>query len=428
MSLLTIQENFKVTLHKKLIEANFGEPLTIQEQRLLYAVISNVPAPEFLKENGKYVLDGNGKKIIKNKIDTLPPFEVPLKELAHAIGIKEMEYDSIKNLSRKFMGKIIEIETLEGDFEHIQWVFSSSYLAGTGMIKLEISPKLYPYILNLTDNFASVNFGSLLKFKCKYSSRLYFLVEQWGKVSSKEFTPDELRGILGVPYEMVKGERVYKLGNYPHFKQRALQPAINEVNKYTNYDISIVEVNRGRKVIGVQFKVATKKVITIPDQPKAQKMPEPLKVPETIYDEIAQSISHLNFNKEAYTNIAKRLMGIENIESIKDHVIKELNRLAAYIEESGNLGAGFAIKEVEKAVMRFTVEQNFNFNDLIEGTKPKANVRPQGKNKELVPDWFYEQKQEQAAKQPAETPVTTGEMDFEAERAKILAMLGKTAN
>lgn len=415
MELLKIKDNFKVTMHKKLIEASFSDTLTIQEQRILYAVISNIPAPEFVKENGQYVLDQQGKKIIANRIESLPPYEVPLKDLARAIGIKEMEYDVVKSLSRKFMSKVIEMESPDGSFEHMQWLFNSKYVAGTGKIIIELSPKLYPYLLNLTENFASVNLGTLMKFKCKYTSRLYLLLEQWGKVSHKEFTPDELRGILGVPYEEVKGEKVYKLANYPHLKQRALTPAIEEINKHTNYKIEMSETHNGRKVVAIKFKIVnkekTKQVIKMPQQkPQA---------PVTTYEEIAQSLLYLGFNKEAYTNMAKRLMLIEDIESIKTDVVTQLQKLGSYITQSNTeLGAGFVIKEIEKAVVRYQVDGQFEFNELINSEKSKRKF---GRKKVgVVPDWFvngdhmkndnHELTEEEAA-------------FFEAEREKLLAKL-----
>jgi len=432
---LEMNATYRVTLHKSLIEADFSKSLTLIEQRVLYTAISNIPAPIFLKEKGQFVLDEKGKKIITNIVTELPKFKMSVKEFANLLGWKDVDYKKLSKVSGSLMEKVITVQDVDSDdIEQLHWVTYTRYMKGTGTVLIELHPRLLPYVANLTENFASVSLGEITGFKSKYSARLYFLLQQWAKVGNKTMELDEIRKILGVGFTEKDGKRVYKLGLFHQLRQRALEPAIEEINQYTDLNISYDEIIEGQKVTSVTFHIEkTNKKVEItkkPEQPKAEpktpKVPEPLKTPETIYDEIAQSISHLNFNKEAYTNIAKRLMGIENIESIKDHVIKELNRLAAYIEESGNLGAGFAIKEVEKAVMRFTVEKDFNFNDLIDGAKSKAI--PQGKNKEIVPDWFYKQKEEQAAKTPVETPVTTGEIDFEAERAKILAMLGKTAN
>ncbi|MEK5081047.1 replication initiation protein [Solibacillus sp. FSL W7-1436] len=415
MELLKVKDNFKVTMHKKLIEASFSDPLTIQEQRILYAVISNIPSPEFVKENGQYVLDEHGKKIISNRIESLPPFEVPLKDLAKAIGIKEMEYDVIKSLSRKFMSKVIEIDSPDGSFEHLQWLFNSKYVAGTGKIIIELSPKLYPYLLNLTDNFASVNLGTLMKFKCKYTSRLYLLLEQWGKVSHKEFTPDELRGILGVAYEEVKGKKVYKLANYTHLKQRALTPAIEEINKHTNFKIEMIESVNGRKVVSIKFKITNK------DKPKKSvKIPnEKPKSPVNTYEEIAQSLVHLGFNKEAYSNMAKRLMLIENIELIKTNVINQLQKLGKYITESkSELGAGFVIKEIEKAVERYNSNGQFDFNELINDDKNKKRFGT--KKIGVVPDWFKNGEHDKENKKE----LTDEEIAyFKAERERLLANL-----
>lgn len=413
---LELNPTYRVTLHRKLIEADFSKSLSLIEQKVLYTAISNIPAPIYLKENGKFVLDENEKKVITNPIRELPIFMMSVKEFSNFVGWKEVDYKKLIKFSENLMGKVVTI-TSEKAIEQFQWVTYTTYKKGEGKVLIELHPRLLPYVANLTENFASVTLGEITSFKSKYSSRLYFLLKQWSKLGKKSIELNELRKILGVGYTETKGVRVYKLDKYYHLKQRALIPSIEEINKFTDLNVSLEEIIEGQKSVGVTFYIENKSKIAVPVKPKVpQEKPQ---APVTTYEEIAQSLLYLGFNKEAYTNMAKRLMLIEDIESIKNDVVTQLQKLGSYVTQSNTeLGAGFVIKEIAKAVDRYQVEGQFEFNELINNEKSKRKF---GRKKVgVVPDWFangdhmkndkHELTEEEAA-------------FFEAEREKLLAKL-----
>lgn len=419
---LKLDATYRVTLHKNLIEADFTKSLTLTEQRLLYAAISNIPAPIFKTENGKFVLDENGKKIIEKPITELPKFKMSVKDFSEMLGWKEIDYKKLKKVTGELMSKVITAKAIENDdAEQFQWVAYTRYIKGTGTVLIELHPRLLPFVANLTENFASVSLGEITNFKSKYSARLFLLLKQWAKLGEKRMELDEIRRIIGVGFTEKDGKRVYKLGHSHHLRQRALTPAIEEINKFTDLDVHYVEEIESQKVVAVTFHIKKKKAkpdTKKPSTPKAKPEPKPEPQPDTkkpsVYDEIAQTIPDLE--KSAYPNIAKHLKGIANIEAIKGRVIVELNKLASYIDENPSIKKreGFAIKEVERAVLNFKTTNDFNFDELLKGSKPQR--RPQGRT-ELVPDWFNNRNEEQ-------TPVIPQDQtDFEAEKAKILAKL-----
>lgn len=411
---LELDATYRVTLHRNLIEADFSKSLTLVEQRLLYAAISNIPAPKYKIENGE--------KVITNPITELPKFKMSVKEFSDLLGWKEVDYKKLSKVSGELMSKVITAKPVDNsdDLEQFQWVAYTRYIKGTGTVLIELHPRLLPFIANLTENFASVTLDEIMKFKSKYTSRLFFLLKQWEKLGHKTVTIDEIRKIIGVGYTEKDGKRVYKLSMYHQLRQRAIESSIAEINEFTDLNISYSEINEGKKVVAIDFHIEKKKA-KAEKAPKKEVKKEPEKEPEqpqNIYEEIAFSISHLNFNVEAYQNIAKELSSIKNIRSIKKHVISELNRLASYVLENGTLGAGFVINQVKKSVSVFHETNDFNFNDLIEGSKPKAKP---GVKVEKVPEWFYKRQKNNQDQQPQ--PEAKPETDFEAERAKILAKL-----
>jgi plasmid replication initiation protein len=83
----------------------------------------------------------------------------------------------------------------------------------------------------------------MLALSSKYALALYEMVQKRGNLShqwSETFEVERMRELLGVPTD--------KLTAYKSFKQRALVPAIDEVNGLSSYGVSFVEVKKGRKV------------------------------------------------------------------------------------------------------------------------------------------------------------------------------------
>lgn len=426
-SKLELDATYRVTLHKNLIEADFSRALTIVEQRIMYAVISNIPAPIFKKENGKYVLDENGEKIIENPVTELPKVKMTAKDFSDLVGLKNVDYKKLSKVSGDLMTKVITLKSIHNDdIEQMQWITYTRYVKGTGMVLIELHPRLLPYVANLTKNFSSVSLGEVTGFKCKYSSRLFFLAKNSLKLGSKTVPLDELRKIIGVGYTEKNGERVYKLQQFYHLNQRALTPAIQEINEMTDLNISYEEIYDAKKIVALKFHFAEKtkskkQVEPKPEQPKQPKpeRPQP-EQPEKkdIYSDLASVFSVLGFEERAFENVANKLKSIKNISANKKMIADQLKILANYVLENSSLGAGFVIREVEKAAERFEKTGAFDFNNLTSNAKPRtyATKKP---ITEPVPEWFNNRQKKTFEAQPANE--VSGEVDFEAERAKVLA-------
>jgi len=202
-----LRENYRVTVHRRFAEAIFDTPLSIYEQRILYTVLSNIEPPAFKKdENNEFVLDENGNKIITNYISELPVFEMKLKEFGELIGLREIEYRFVRKIMKDFKKKGLEIHRLERpdheinekDYRGINLLIESEYLHQQGTVRLEFSPKLLPYVANLVGEFVSVPLSVITSFSSKYSTKLYFLMQQWKIVKYIDFEVDELKRLYGV--------------------------------------------------------------------------------------------------------------------------------------------------------------------------------------------------------------------------------------
>ena len=83
----------------------------------------------------------------------------------------------------------------------------------------------------------------MFSFSSKYALALYEMVQKRGNLKhkfSEEFPLDRFRSLLGVPQG--------KLVQFFHLKQRALDPAVLEVNGLGEFGCKVETVYKGRKV------------------------------------------------------------------------------------------------------------------------------------------------------------------------------------
>jgi hypothetical protein len=413
---LKLEKHYLVTVHRRLAEATFENPLSLYEQRILFAVLSNIEAPVFKRDNeGKLVKDSEGKKIIKNEITELPMFEMKLQEFGELLGLKKIEYRIVRNLMRDFKKKGIEVQRLEReeseiderDYRGITWVIDCEYIHNEGLVRIELSPKLLPYVANLTDNFVTVPLVVLTSFKSKYSSKLYLVMTEWKNIKKKEFDIDKLKELMGVPFEIkyVKGQPVkeFKLDRYTNFKSRALVPAVEEINKHSDLFIEFEEKKRGKKVVSVTFKISKVERIEEPDVNKVVKPKNDNINSMTLFEYLAREVfGELDYNPEFYTQIAKALEGIPEIEydtKIELEVYIGLSELERYFKNKNRtlsnnkkLRPGFIIESVRNKVEEYKTSKKFSFRDKLE---------KDGVHVEEVPDWFFiDKRKEHEANQP----------------------------
>ncbi|WP_018395702.1 replication initiation protein [Bacillus sp. 37MA] len=422
---LKCNRNFKVTMHRNLVKATFDQTLTCQEQRILYTVISNLPAPEFLKDDkGNFILDKHGNKQITNYLNEAPLYEMSIKEFGELTGVKEVSYRTLKKICANFMKKLIDVRDVNAtsreeedfdhtqwiirceDFDYIQWIIRCQYVGSQGIIKIQLSPNLLPFVANLTSNFVSVSLGTLMDFKCKYSARLYFLLQQWRKVKTKQFDLVNLKEMLGVPVvgiEEVDGKevKIFKLERYTHFKQRVLEPALKEINEFSDMVVEFKEIKKGRKTNSIEFSIFDK-----PMQAKEEKQPtEP-----STYEQLIRNASFGDFNIEFYKNAAKALEEMQDVENKQRLVTYHLGTLKTYLQKRSdeiNSPAGFIISQIQKAVERYNSSGEFDFKELLES----GGIRV-----ERMPSWALEDE-----KPPSKTPEEQAE--FERKVAELQASL-----
>jgi plasmid replication initiation protein len=122
---------------------------------------------------------------------------------------------------------------------------------GDGYVKVTLHPDLKPYLLQLQRDFTAFRLGYAVRLESKYAIRLYQLLKRWAYRGQKEIAVDDLRVWLGTRQLDKDGKVIEEtLAPYKSLKQRAIQPAVDELNEGSDLSVSFSEMRyKGVKTV-----------------------------------------------------------------------------------------------------------------------------------------------------------------------------------
>ena len=199
----------------------------------------------------RYKLNLNEQKIILYAVskidrtkDNFNMLSLNVKEFTELLGTDTERYSEIREIVRELRKKEVIIDAEEGEII-TGWL--SSIQNKRGVIELEFSQKLIPYLLQLKSRFTSYQLKNILYLKNKYSIRIYELLKQYKNMSTntRQFDLIEFKKILML--EENQYDRFYD------FDRFVLKPSMEEINKFTDINIEYEKVTKGRKIIGIKY-------------------------------------------------------------------------------------------------------------------------------------------------------------------------------
>lgn len=232
-----------VTQSNDLVSARYALPLG--EMRLLFTVMSKVQPAD----------------------TKLTVYRIPVAEFADFLGVaKGSAYEEMKKITRSIVTRYVEIKS-PGRLVQTTWMAQAEYIDGTGMVEVQLSEAMIPFLLNLKNNFTQYKLIMLLSFKSQYTLRLYMLLKQKydhnPHTQSYEFDLSELRKILGVSIEAIPRrdkfdkpqDAVELYSEYSNFKCWVLEVAKKELATKADIGFEYEEIRHGRRVTAISFRV-----------------------------------------------------------------------------------------------------------------------------------------------------------------------------
>lgn len=214
-----------------------------------------------LIQKSRFDLSLQQQKILLYLISQISPYDEDFKtyefsiaEFCSVCGVSYCgkNYNDLKAAIKDIADKSLWLKLPSGTETLLRWIEKARIDGGTGTVTIRLDDDMKPFLLQLKENYTQYELIWTLNFKSKYTIRLYELIKSIHfhdlETYTRSFPVDDLRRILDA--------EVYP--EYRNFKQRVLTPAIAEINEHSDKIVTMNEVRHGRKVLEVEFTIASK--------------------------------------------------------------------------------------------------------------------------------------------------------------------------
>jgi len=173
-------------------------------------------------------------------------YKISIKEILEVTGAGNKNHSYTKATAKKLSNREIPLIDSDGLTYYVDWLdWYKPYPDGT--IEIRFSEELEPLLYNLKKHFSQYKLGPMLKIKNFATIRLYELLNEEVKRLRKQlitYNINDLKKLIGI-------ETKYKL--YGHLKNRILNPAKEDINKYTDLKFDFKEKKIGKRVVSIDF-------------------------------------------------------------------------------------------------------------------------------------------------------------------------------
>lgn len=314
--------------------------------------------------NGRYNLGLNEQKIILTMISLIDINDNEFNKVTFTIReITDLLDIPINNLYRD-IGKIIrnlrknDIYIDERDENGIGKVIETSFVTTAiydnkhGLLSLEFSDTLRPYLLELKGFFTSYRLENALSLSSKYSIRIY------EKLKCNEFKKSFIWSIENLKKDLILNQKSYNL--YSNLKQKIILIAMNDINKKTDIKVTFEEIKTGRKITAIKFYIKENKNF----KNKTKLTSENIEELKSLFNEIEISTKDLE-------KILKNSEGdIEKIKKVYEYSkTQNIENLVGFMIEmvkDNNFQEPIRKVRVNKKIHNFTERNNYDYKKLEE--------------------------------------------------------------
>lgn len=152
----------------------------------------------------------------------------------------------VRQIMEELGQKTITVDLGEGKTLISHWFSSAIIDENTNSFEVSFDKHLSPYLFELRNFYTQYCLEYVLPMKSKYSIRLYeFLKSIKSKGYRQRFTVEELR----------KRVDCDKYPAYKEFRRNVLDPALEDINKYTDLKVRYDPIKAGRKITHIEFTI-----------------------------------------------------------------------------------------------------------------------------------------------------------------------------
>lgn len=229
---LVVDNNAQYKMRNELVNSRYR--LGVVEQRMIIALASHI--------------NKHGDDFDQCMIDA--------NDLAKFMGLDpKSAYGQLKRTADALVKCIVSFEwyktpkSKQKSWIKANWFDYICYDAETVTIVFKFGSLVKPLLLEVVEAYVRAEAKPLMKFRRSASYRFYNFAVEWQKLREKTISIDDLKHMLMLDDE-------YTL--YGGLNQKVIAPAIKEINKLTDYEISYMPKKTGRKITDIVFKIKVK--------------------------------------------------------------------------------------------------------------------------------------------------------------------------
>ena len=192
--------------------------------------------------------------------------QIAVRKLADILDYESHNEEYLKEALRGLVSCLVEWNILSKDGKE-QWGVANllaQAVIENGMCSYAYAPEIRKRLHN-PSMYARLDLSLQNKFASKHTQALWELCTDYlGSGRDYGETPfipiEQFKRLMGIAEEQYT---LYKL-----FSQRVLRPAVDEINRLSDFHVTVEQQHQGRKVIALKFKI--RRVVTLPGGPSQQ--------------------------------------------------------------------------------------------------------------------------------------------------------------
>lgn len=239
-------ENNLIYKSNALIEASYA--LTLNEQRLLLACISQIESGKPLTENRPFFLSVE-----------------QARDLFYSNSDRDHAYRDLNAACDRLFEREITLRNEDEPDQRLRtrFVQSVKFNDKKQEVQLRFAYDILPYISQLKDNFTRYRVENMVQLTSTHAIRVYELIVMWHgqNQSYKEIEIADFKDMLGLGLK-------YKQTR--DLSERVLNPAIEQINAHTDYSLEISMRKIGRAFTHIQLRFNRKEEATAEDLKRKQ--------------------------------------------------------------------------------------------------------------------------------------------------------------
>jgi plasmid replication initiation protein len=237
-----------------MIKKATGEKEKMEQKQISAEQKQKIVKSNEVIQKSRYKFTAQQQKLVLYMISKIRPHETEFKEYTFDlknlcqilnIDISGGNYLRFRESIQKIADSSFWLEH-DGKERLYRWFDDVEIEPNTSIVRIKFDKHLAPFLLQLSRDFTEYQLEKILCFDSKYSFRLYELFKSYAFIGKLKISVKELKEKL-----MIEN----KYDRFTLFKTNVLNKAIEEINKYTDLEITYNLIRQNRIITDIEFDI-----------------------------------------------------------------------------------------------------------------------------------------------------------------------------